>query len=269
MPELPEVERARTVIDQQALGRRIVAVGDVDEYVCRPHHAEQFQHALVGLQFTAARRRGKTMWVETSANSHSPVLGLHLGMGGRIVVTDASGAVVPDGDSNHNPAGEHHRTTWDRFTAHFDDGRALRLADKIRLSRAILDPDMSGLGADALVVGPKEFRAALGSSRVAIKARLMDQSVIAGVGNLLCDEILWRARIDPRRRVVDLTSAEITTLHRTMRATLRYVMRRGGSHTGHVVPFRYADARCPRCDAPMNYGRVGGRSTWWCSAEQR
>ena len=91
MPELPEVETARRLIADQALNRRIVAVDDADAFVCRPHTPGQLRDALVGRTLTSARRRGKTMWCETSGVNGSPEpgpeLGIHLGMGGRIVVT--------------------------------------------------------------------------------------------------------------------------------------------------------------------------------------
>src|SRR3977135_4286942 len=85
MPELPEVETARRLIADEALHRRITDVDDSDTFVCRPHSPGELRAALTGRTLTAARRRGKSMWCETSENG--PDLGIHLGMGGRIVVT--------------------------------------------------------------------------------------------------------------------------------------------------------------------------------------
>ena len=94
MPELPEVETARSLIAEQALGRRIVGVDDADTFVTRPHSPGQLRDALTGRTLTSAQRRGKTMWIETSGLDGSaepgPELGIHLGMGGRIVVTAAA-----------------------------------------------------------------------------------------------------------------------------------------------------------------------------------
>ena len=92
MPELPEVELARSAIDRAALRRRVVDVDDSDTWVCRPHAPGQVRDALVGRSLTAAHRRGKTMWCDTSEDG--PTLGIHLGMSGRILVTDADGGVV-------------------------------------------------------------------------------------------------------------------------------------------------------------------------------
>jgi formamidopyrimidine-DNA glycosylase len=96
----------------------------------------------------------------------------------------------------------------------------------------------------------------------------MDQSVLAGVGNLLADETLWRARLSPLRAAGELTEEELDRLRRELRAATRSAMRDGGVHTGEVIPFRKAGERCPRCGAGMVRGTVGGRTTWWCPQEQ-
>jgi formamidopyrimidine-DNA glycosylase len=263
MPELPEVESARAVLEEHALHRRIVAIDEVDSYVCRPFSTLDFRSALLHIEFTAALRLGKALRLTTNGRAD---LGLHLGMGGRLVVTDATGAVVDGGDSTHGRAGPH-QGRWDRFVVHFNDG-ALRLVDKRRFGRAVLDPNHAVLGLDAMAITLAEFRAALGSSTSPIKARLLNQSVVAGIGNLLADETLWRARIAPARPTHSLTAADTATLHRCMRAAVRYTTQHGGSHTGRIVPYRRAEARCPRCGAEMAHTRITGRSTWWCPAEQ-
>ena len=89
MPELPEVERARALIEAQALGRRIAEVDDTDTWVCRPHAPGEIAGALAGRTLTAALRRGKSMWCETDGGE-GPDLGIHLGMAGRIVVDDVA-----------------------------------------------------------------------------------------------------------------------------------------------------------------------------------
>jgi formamidopyrimidine-DNA glycosylase len=263
MPELPEVESARTVLEEHALHRRITAIDEVDTYVCRPFSTQDFRSALLHIEFTAAQRQGKALRLTTNGRAD---VGLHLGMGGRLVVTDATGAVVDGGDSAHGRAGAH-QTRWDRFVIHFNDG-ALRLTDRRRFGRAVLDPNHAVLGLDAMAITLAEFRAALGPSTSPIKARLLNQSVVAGIGNLLADETLWRARIAPGRPTKSLNAAETATLHRCMRAAVRYTTQHGGSHTGHIVPYRHQDARCPRCGAEMARARIGGRSTWWCPVEQ-
>ena len=259
MPELPEVERARALIAERALGREIVAVDDTDTYVCRPHAPGEIAEALVGLRLVEAHRRGKSMWVDTDGG---PVLGLHLGMAGRIVVDDAvAGDYVPDGGAADVPL-------WDRFTLRFADGGGLMLRDKRRLGRAILDPDLSGLGPDAAEVSREVFRERVGRGDAPLKARIMDQSVIAGVGNLLADEALWRARLDPRRPAGGLDPEELDRLRREIRAATRRAIERGGVHTGDIIAHRTRDGVCPRCGADMARATVGGRTTYWCSAEQ-
>jgi formamidopyrimidine-DNA glycosylase len=230
------------------LGREIVAVEDSDTYVCRPHAPGEMAAALLGRRLTAAHRRGKFLWAETDGG---PELGLHLGMAGRIVV-----------DAVEQPR------RWDRFVLEFTDGGRLALRDKRRLGRAVLEPDFSHVGPDAAEVGRDAFRARVGRGGAPLKARLLDQGVIAGVGNLLADEILWRARLSPRRPAGDLDTDELDRLRRAVRAATRDAIRDGGAHTGRIIPHRRPGERCPRCGTPMERATIGGRTTFWCPACQ-
>jgi formamidopyrimidine-DNA glycosylase len=118
-------------------------------------------------------------------------------------------------------------------------------------------------------VDREAFRRRVGRGDGPLKARIMDQSVISGVGNLLADEALWRARLDPRRPAGGLDDGELDRLRREIRATTRRAIERGGVHTGDVIAHRRRDGVCPRCGADMARATVGGRTTYWCSAEQR
>lgn len=112
------------------------------------------------------------------------------------------------------------------------------------------------------------FRDRVGRGTAPVKARLLDQSTLAGVGNLLADEVLWQAAVDPRRPAGDLGRDELTLLHRELGKAVRAAIRKGGVHTGEVIEHRHAGGHCPRCGAVMSRGTVGGRTTWWCSEEQ-
>jgi formamidopyrimidine-DNA glycosylase len=103
---------------------------------------------------------------------------------------------------------------------------------------------------------------------VAVKARLLDQSKIAGVGNLLADEALWRARVPPAAPAGRLPREDVDRLYRALRSALRSAIAKGGVHTGEVIAARHPGGQCPRCGAEMVHGTVGGRTTWWCSREQ-
>ncbi|HYF27773.1 MAG TPA: DNA-formamidopyrimidine glycosylase family protein [Baekduia sp.] len=258
MPELPEVEAARALIEARALGREIAAVDDSDVWVCRPHAPGELSGALTGRTLTAARRIGKTMWCETDGGVR---LGLHLGMTGRIVVDDASA-----GDPQPRSAGTDAK--WSRFALDFADGGRMYLFDKRRLGRAVLDPDLHGLGPDAYAVGKSAFRERVGRGAMPVKAKLLDQGVIAGVGNLLADETLWRARVSPLHPAGDLSDEELDVLRRELRGATRSALRHGGVHTGKLIPHRTPGGTCPRCGAELQRASVGGRTTWWCPAEQ-
>jgi formamidopyrimidine-DNA glycosylase len=244
MPELPEAERARRQIEK-VLGREIAAVDDSDTYVCRPHVPGEIAAALVGRRLVSAHRRGKFLWAETDGDG--PDLGLHLGMAGRITVDDAE---EPD--------------RWDRFVLEFADGGRLALRDKRRLGRAVLEPDHAHVGPDAGEVGREEFVVRVGRGTAPIKARLLDQKAISGVGNLLADEMLWQARLAPHRPAGSLGAAELDALYDAVRAAIADAIRLGGAHTGALIPHRVAEGACPRCATPLSRGRYGGRTTYWC-----
>lgn len=245
MPELPEAERARQTLET-VIGRRIARVDDHDTYVTRPHQPGELDSALAGHRVTSAHRRGKFLWLETDGGE-GPTLGLHLGMAGRIVL----------GDLPPHPR-------WDRFAVDFDDGGHFALRDRRRLGRAVLNPDFSHVGPDAAEVDRGTFRRVIGAGRAPIKARLLDQGAIAGVGNLLADQALWQARIAPTRLTGSLSDDELGRLRREIRTAVRQAIRRGGAHTGEFIPARLPDGACPRCGSPLDRGRIGGRTTYWC-----
>lgn len=249
MPELPEAERARVQIER-VLGREIEAVDDRDTYVCRPHAPGEIAAALVGRRLVSAHRRGKFLWART--DDGGPELGLHLGMAGRIAVDEP-------------PA----PNRWDRFAIDFAGGGRMALRDKRRLGRAVLEPDFSHVGPDAGEVSRERFRERVGRGRTPIKARLLDQGAIAGVGNLLADEVLWQAGLAPTRAAGGLGTAELDALRRALRLAIRRAIRRGGVHTGELIEHRRRDGRCPRCGAPLARATIGGRTTYWCPVEQR
>jgi formamidopyrimidine-DNA glycosylase len=271
VPELPEVETARSLIADQGLHRRIAGVDDADTFVCRPHSPGELRDALVGRTLTAAHRRGKAMWCETSGIGRSaapgPDLGIHLGMSGRIVVVSGSGQAAEGGGPRRRDA-QAQKAVWNRFTLEFADGGSLVLFDKRRLGRIRLNPDIDALGPDAQEVTPAEFRSLIMKGTIAVKARLLDQSKIAGVGNLLADEALWEARMPPAARVDSLSPRDADRLYRALQSAMRSAVARGGAHTGDMISARHAGGTCPRCGAVMEHGTVGGRSTWWCSREQ-
>jgi formamidopyrimidine-DNA glycosylase len=265
MPELPEVEGYRALAERGALRRAIAAVDAPDAwYLKRGLVAEAARSALEGRQLLAARRRGKLLLLDAGFAADEPdvVLGLHFGMSGRLIL---------DGQASaerllYGPAGADVR--YDRFTLHFADGGWLAMRDVRRLGAVELDPDEARLGPDALSATMPDLRRALAGSSVALKARLMDQSRLAGVGNLIADEVLWRAGLAPGRPASSLTGNELRRLHRHLTGGIADLISRGGSHTGDLQPQRRPGGVCPRDHAGLNRGVVGGRTTWWCPRHQ-
>lgn len=262
MPEILEVELARALIEERALDREIRSVDAPDTwYLKRGLTPKGVRAALPGRRLTEARRRGKLMLIDTDDGS-GPTVGLHLGMSGRVLIDgEAAGDPLLYASNRENPQ-------WHRFTLAFADGGHLAMRDPRRLGAVELDPDEDRLGVDALALTLGELRAIVSRSRAPVKAVLMDQARIAGIGNLLADEALWRAGIDPARPANTLDAAEQARLHRAIRTTLRVLGRRGGSHTGDLMGSRLRGGHCPRDGAPLDRRTVGGRTTYSCPVHQ-
>lgn len=270
MPELPEVEAYRRLAEQ-AVGRTVSAVdvGDV-RFVRGGTEPAELVARLPGLVVAGARRRGKLLVLDLvpagrrrRGGDGSPRLGLRFGMTGRLLV-DGRGPI-----DKLLYSSERAEPAWDRFGLRFRDGGTLVVRDPRLLGGVTLEPDEDALGPDAATLTLAELVGALGGSVAPLKARLLDQAKVAGIGNLVADELLWRAGLAPDRPAGSLDDAERRRLHRAVRATVRMLSDRGGSHTGDLMPARAPGGRCPRDGAELRRTTVGGRTTWWCPAHQR
>ena len=258
MPEIIEVEAYRRAISA-TVGRTVARVHAPDEWFAkRGTTTDALRLELTGANVEAVRRKGKLVIVDTDG----PRLGLRFGMTGKIVV---DGTMPIDHLLYDSPR---HEPSWDRFGLQFTDGSAMVLRDPRRLGGVQLDPDEETLGPDALSLTLAQLRRALAGSTVALKARLLDQRRLAGLGNLLADEALWRAGLSPVRPSESLEPAETARLHRAIRRTLSILGERGGSHTGDLQPARLRGGCCPRDGAQLRREQVGGRTTYWCPEHQ-
>jgi formamidopyrimidine-DNA glycosylase len=256
MPELPDVERFRRTIAEAAPGRRIDEVVVTDPGILRNVDAEELDGTLRGHRFREPERRGK--WV--IAPTDGPAVLLHFGMTGDVLW-------APDAAGRH---------PHDRVILVLDRGelryRNLRKLGGVWLAtgRADVDRILGHLGPDALDLGRRAFLDRLERRRGRVKAALLDQSVIAGVGNLLADEALWRARIHPARRIRDLAPDERATLYRELRSViLREIDRPAGGSGSRWERVRgRPGARCPRCGTDLARTVVGGRTTYLCPSCQ-
>ncbi|TDV43091.1 Fpg/Nei family DNA glycosylase [Actinophytocola oryzae] len=254
MPELPDVETFRRVLARHAVDRPIRRVEVADPGVLRDVGTRRLRTVLRGRRFEQPRRHGKWLVAPTV---DGPVLVLHFGMTGSL-------RWATDGEDRHR---------HDRVVLTFDEGelryRDMRKLQGVRLvaDEAALDRLLSGLGPDALDVSREEFVETVGGLRRTVKTALVDQELVAGLGNLLADEILWRARVHPRCSCARLGRRELGGLHTAMGAVLRQAVK-----DGRVPPRRNwltghrddPDGTCPRCATPLHHGRVGGRGTVWC-----
>lgn len=260
MPEGVEIEIYR-VAAERALDRKISAVVASDDWFLKAGTtAEALTEVLLGERFVAARRRGKLLLMDTSGGE---TVGLRFGMTGRLIVDEEAPIEELEYSSMRN------EPAWDRFLIRFDDGGDLRIRDPRRLGGVILEPDESALGVDAFVITLGQLADRVFVGDVAIKARLLDQARIAGVGNLIADETLWRAAIDPARPASSLEDKDRRRLLKYLRAVLADFTRDGGSHTGRLQPARVRGGRCPRDGAELLRREVGGRTTYSCPQHQR
>jgi len=260
VPEILEIEYYRRLA-HRSLDRPIASVSAPDAwYLKGDTDAARLTAELVGDSFVAARRIGKLLLLDLGGGV---ALGLRFGMTGVLEIDDDEGV------DQLRYASARRDPEWVRFSVRFGDGGELRMRDARRLGGVELDPAEDRLGADALSLTGAQLRSALAGSRAPLKVRLMDQHHIAGLGNLLTDEILWRARLDPARPAGELDVTTRRRLHRHLRTTLDQLLERGGSHTGDLMVARERGGSCPRCGSALLRRTIGGRTTYSCPAEQR
>ncbi len=269
MPELPEVETVARGLKAVLPGRRIVEVrlGKTD-FIEDPTALEA---QLPGRRVVDVRRYGKFLVLELeSANGSNQPLALliHLGMTGQLMTCKAE-----------MPAAPHTHV----FFA-LDDGRELRYTDIRRFGQMRILPDaarasvLSELGLDPLEASETEFIAKLRERRARIKALLLDQHVLRGMGNIYTDESLFRARIHPKRLGTNLSNEELHRLHRAVRGILSEAIRLGGSSISDYVNsegqpgefqlkhrvYQREGKKCFRCATAIRRVIVAGRSSYFC-----
>lgn len=258
MPELLEVEAyARTA--QKVIGREIVAISVSPQFMRGSSDGLGALEPYVGGRVESVARVGKVLFLHVDS---APALAVRFGMTGRIEV-DGQQPI----DKLLYSSGERH-DRWVRMRIEFAGGGDLVVIDQRSLGSLEVDPDMDLLGPDA--VGLTAAQAgALFEGHVSIKARLMDQSRVAGLGNLLADDCLWRAGIAPPRISSELSGTERQVLVSAIGETLAALRERGGSHMGDLQAFRKDLGACPACGGRLKRTKVGGRTTVWCEDHQR
>lgn len=261
MPELIEVEMYRRLAER-VVGRKVERVEAPDDWFVKGTTPGHVRDAVEGARIRGTDRLGKLMTVDLGEDR--PVLGLRFGMTGRLVLDgeDAPIEKLEYGSGRDDPV-------WDRFALVFAGGERLRISDPRRLGGVELDPDLRRLGPEASTLTTPQLRTATVGSTAPLKARLLDQSRVAGLGNLLTDETLWRAGLRPARASNELSDPELRRLARSVRDTVALLFERGGSHTGDLQAQRNRHGRCPRDGTELRRETIGGRTTYWCPAHQR
>lgn len=260
MPELPEVETERRYLDAHALHQRVIGIRTPHPDVLLDTSPQVLGRRLKGHAIESSRRHGKYLFAGFDSGDW---LAMHFGMTGGLSYyrhdSQAPGYVA--------------------VLFLFEGGHDLAYISRRRLGRLALiaDPDefiaARQLGVDALEVRAKAFRDLMSAGRKAVKARLMDQSRIAGIGNEYSDEILFQARIHPARSTTSLSERENEALHRAMRAVLKKAIAVRADPdrmpSDWLYPNRSKDARCPVCGGPIGTLSSGGRTAYYCPNCQR
>ena len=277
MPELPEVETVARGLRQTILGRRILSVslGKTD-FIDDPAALEQH---LPGRQIEAVERYGKFMLLRLSGVNRETLVSengdaapasllVHLGMTGQIAPGPAA-----------QPLEKH-----THVCLVLDDGRELRYTDARRFGRIayltqdLLVKELAGFGADPLEVSREEFVDRICGRRARIKALLLDQAVLRGVGNIYADESLWKAKIHPARLGARLSTKQAETLRRALQDILRKaIVLRGssisdfldaagepGEYQRHHRAYGREGKTCYRCKTAIRRAIVAGRSSYFC-----
>jgi formamidopyrimidine-DNA glycosylase len=274
MPELPEVETTARGLRAQILGTRVTRVGGVDwPRIVVNATEELLQAVLQAQQVTEVGRRGKYLTISFDTG---PVLVLHRKMSGNVLLTPSD---MPIQKHTH-------------LIVTLSDGRDVRLVDPRKFSRVYLfeSTDLADvffaerLGIDPLVdLTLADLRAIMGKRSGRLKSVLLDQTAFPGMGNLYCDEALWRARVHPLRTASSLTRAEMSRLFESIRGVLEEaVERRGtsfsdyldqngekGSFQEHLNAYGQEDKPCPRCGKRIKKFWLGARGTHVCPSCQR
>jgi formamidopyrimidine-DNA glycosylase len=282
MPELPEVETVARGLQSTVAGRRILTVTlRKSDFIDDPAALER---ELPGRQIERIERFGKFMLLRLAAAIAQP--GPELPPGSQKIEPIAEALLVHLGMTGHlaphfpdQPLTKHTHVTFE-----LDDGRELRYTDARRFGRmaylagAALTAELERFGADPLIVAKEDFAQRIHASRSRIKALLLDQAVLRGVGNIYADEALWKAKIHPAKIGARLAPAELETLHKELRKILlRAIELRGSSISDFVdaggIPGDYQQhhkvygregKKCFQCGAKIKRIIVAGRSSHFC-----
>ncbi len=272
MPELPEVETVVRDLRPRLVGRQIVSL-KAGRKALRLPWDRQWENLLLRRRVRSVRRRGK--WILLDLEEQRCLV-IHLGMTGRLTVTPARAPVEPHTHLifNLDRGGQMRFNDIRRF------GSATFFEDCAQVERFF---DQSRLGPEPFALESSYWRDRLAGTRRTIKAVLLDQTVVAGVGNIYADESLFEARLHPSRLAGDLDSSEAERLRRAIAKVLtRAIERRGssirnyvggsglkGSYQEEFRAYGRTGKPCPRCRTPIARMRLAGRSTHYCPRCQK
>ncbi|PYL63114.1 MAG: formamidopyrimidine-DNA glycosylase [Verrucomicrobia bacterium] len=265
MPELPDVETFKRYLDATSLHQRIVGVDVRNAYVLKDVSARKLAQQLKGRRFESSRRHGKNLFVRAD---HAIWLRLHFGMTGFLrYFKNEEKAQQPA--SAKATAGRHARVVFVFEKDHrlaFDDQRMFGEIGLVKDVDQFLKK--RGLGPDALHVDLAQFKNILTKHRGPVKSILLNQKLIAGIGNIYADEILFRACIHPATQTSLLKEKAVAKLFPATRYILKKAIESKADADrvpkSWLLPRRGRGGKCPRCARELQSATIGGRTTWFC-----
>jgi len=260
MPELPEVETFKRYLDSTSLHQRIAGVEVRDAYVLKGVSARELARRLKGARFESSRRHGKHLFVRTDGDLW---LRLHFGMTGSLQYLKR--------DEQPPKTARVIFRFANKCRLAFDDQRKF---GEIGLSRNVDEFLRNrGIGPDALDISLSQFKTILGKHRSSVKAILLNQKLIAGIGNLYADEILFRARMHPATEAARMSDKDLQRLFRATRHVLERAIALKTDFNrlpkSWLLMRRGKRGRCPRCGRALKSATIGGRTSWFCAHCQK
>lgn len=258
MPELPEIALFKKYVDATSLHKKIAGLSVPDASLLQSPNKE-FEKALVGKDFKESSRIGKYLFLNTSGKA---VLVLHFGMTGELEYY-----------KNQDPP------KYAKLIFHFANGYQLAYSCRRKLGKIFLAESIEEfkeaheLGTDALELEEKEFLEIMDEKSGSVKGALTDQHVIAGIGNVYSDEMLYQCKIHPKTKTDKLSDSEKKQLYKEMKKVLNMAIDKEGERSefpkDYLISHRKEGEKCPKCSGKIEMIKVSGRSTYFCPKCQK
>jgi formamidopyrimidine-DNA glycosylase len=255
MPELPDVEILKEFIQENALNKQIRDIKIIDQRIIQDTDTQTIQKIIIGRSFTSVVRHGKHLFIDLNG---AIWLTMHFGMTGNLQLVKTAQELI----------------RFERLSIILENDQRLAFIDQRILGRVGLVSSpleyirSHALGPDALQISLDEFLNAMHKKKSPVKAALMDQSVIAGIGNVYADEILFQSKINPFTVASQVSNESNRTIYKNIDYVLNSAIKmradRNNFPNSFITKFRKKGEQCPHCNQPIESIKISGRTTLYC-----